>query len=313
MRGAFNAVAGMFAAATMMATGSAWASEGAASDYFPGAFGSFLVAVPPDAGFAVASQTLLFSGKADRAVLNGRASFGLTASAVYEYIGATYTFDLSAIGARMQIGAAAPVIATASMNTTFTTTLFGSFSNGQQDTGFGDSILTPVALFWNFGDFNVKLAEFVVAPTGHYDVTKAINVGRNYWAFDTQLGITWFHKQTGTEISFLPGIMMNTMNPATNYQTGTEFHMDFMVNQFVAPTFAVGIQSYWYQQIDGDSGSGAVLGPFMGESVGFGPAFLWTPEFLKGRGAVIAKWLHDVSNTNRLNGDWGQVTLSYKF
>ncbi|WIM10524.1 hypothetical protein [Enhydrobacter sp.] len=33
--------------------------------------------------------------------------------------------------------------------------------------------------------------------------------------------------------------------------------------------------------VDGDSGSGAVFGPFMGESVGIGPALLWSPEFLK--------------------------------
>jgi hypothetical protein len=60
-------------------------------------------------------------------------------------------------------------------------------------------------------------------------------------------------------------------------------------------------------------GSGTVLGPFMGESFGLGPAILWTPEFLKGRGAVVLKWLHDISNTNRLNGDWAQVALSYRF
>ena len=59
---------------------SARASEGAASDYFAGAFGSFLVAMPPEPGFGVASQTLLYSGQASRAVINGRATFGINAS-----------------------------------------------------------------------------------------------------------------------------------------------------------------------------------------------------------------------------------------
>jgi len=49
------------------------------------------------------------------------------------------------------------------------------------------------------------------------------------------------------------------------------------------------------------------------ESFGLGPALLWTPEFLQGRGAIVLKWLHDISNTNRLNGDWGQVAISYRF
>ena len=66
--------------------------------------------------------------------------------------------------------------------------------------------------------------------------------------------------------------MLNTTNPATDYKSGNEFHLDFMANQFLAPTFALGVQGYWYKQIDADTGSGAVLGPFMGESFGLGPA-----------------------------------------
>ena len=106
----------------------------------------------------------------------------------------------------------------------------------------------------------------VIAPTGHYDTNAVINVGRNYWAFDTQLALTWFDKATGTELSVLSGLMINTMNPATVYRTGTEFHLDFMANQFVAKDIAVGVHGAWYKQIEGDSGAGATLGPFMGES-----------------------------------------------
>lgn len=291
----------------------AQASEGAASDYFPGAFGSFLVAVPPEPGFSFGSQTLFFGGQAQKAIVNGRQTFGLNAFAVYEYLAPSYTFEQPVLGGRLQTGVAVPVVGHASMGASLQTRLFGTFSGGDSDTGFGDMLLNPFALYWNFGDFNVKLTEYIVAPTGRYDVNSLVNVGRNYWAFDTQLGLTWFHKQTGTEISLLPGIMVNTTNPATDYHTGTEFHLDFMVNQFVAPTFAVGLQGYWYKQVDGDSGSGAVFGPFMGEAVGIGPALLWSPEFLKGKAAVILKYLRDVSNTNRLQGDWGQITFSYRF
>jgi len=46
----------------------------------------------------------------------------------------------------------------------------------------------PPAL--KFGDFNVKVSQFIVAPTGHYDPTNVLNVGRDYWAFDTQLALT---------------------------------------------------------------------------------------------------------------------------
>lgn len=290
------------------------ASEGAASYYFPGAFGgAFLVAVPPEPGFAAASQTLIFGGQAQRSVLSGRQTFGITAFALYEYLAGIYTFEQSVLGARLQIAAGIPVVGYLTSTISLQTQRFGTFSGTAADTSFGDVILTPFALYWNFGEFNLKLTQYVIAPTGHYDPSNAINVGRNYWAFDTQAGLTWFHKATGTEFSVLPGIMVNTLNPATDYRTGTEFHLDFMVNQFVAKDIAIGVHGYWYKQIDGDSGSGAALGPFMGESVGIGPAILWAPEQLGGRYALILKWLHDVSNTNRLNGDWGMVTMSWRF
>jgi len=299
-------------AACLAAQQPALASEGAGSYYFGGGFGSFLVAVPPEPGFSVASQTLIFGGRTDRAVLNGRATFGLDAFALFEFLAGSYTFEQPVLGGRLQVGAAVP-LAYSTMNASLQIREFGTFSGTASDFGIGDSLLTPFALYWNFGEFNAKLAQLVVAPTGHYDTNSVINVGRNYWAFDTQLGLTWLHKATGTEVSVLPGIMINTTNPATDYRTGTEFHLDFMVNQFVTPSIALGFQGYWYKQIEGDSGSGAKLGPFMGESVGIGPAILWTPEALKGRYAVVVKWLHDISETNRLNGEWGQVTMSYRF
>ena len=296
-----------------LATPTAHAAEGAASYYFAGGFATFLTAVPPEPGFTAASQTLMFGGQAQRAVLRGRATFGLTAFALYEYVAGSYAFEQPILDGRLQLGAAAPVFGTASTTVTLETSLFGTFSGRASDSGFGDMLLNPFAFYWSFGELHVKLAQWVVAPTGRYNVNSVVNVGRNYWAFDTQLGITWFHKATGTELSVLPGLMINTTNPATDYKSGNEFHLDFMANQFLAPTFAIGLQGYWYKQIDGDSGSGAVLGPFMGESFGLGPAILWTPEAFKGRAAIVLKWLHDISNTNRLNGDWGQVAVSYRF
>jgi hypothetical protein len=72
---------------------SAEASEGAATYYFAGGFGSFLVAVPTEPGLSVASQTLLFQGNTQRAVLNGRQTFGLQAFALFDFLAASYTFE----------------------------------------------------------------------------------------------------------------------------------------------------------------------------------------------------------------------------
>jgi len=95
--------------------------------------------------------------------------------------------------------------------------------------------------------------------------------------------MTWANAPTGTAISIAPGIMVNTENDETDYKTGTEFHLDFVINQFLSKSVAVGIRGYYYKQITGDSGSGAVLGDFKSESYGIGPGVVWIPTICQRR------------------------------
>ncbi len=78
-----------------------------------------------------------------------------------------------------------------------------------------------------------------------------------------------------------------TENNDTDYQSGTEFHLDFTANQFLSETFALGVRGYYYNQFTGDSGSGARLGDFQGESFGLGPGFIWFPAFADAKLAVL--------------------------
>jgi len=110
-----------------------------------------------------------------------------------------------------------------------------------------------------------------------------------------------------------PGIMFNTKNNKTDYKTGSEFHLDFTINQFLSETFAVGLKGYYYKQVSGDSGSGALLGNFKSESFGLGPGFFWTPKFAGGRLVVQGKWIHDFDATNRFESDYGTLGVAWKF
>lgn len=286
------------------------ATEGASSHYFPGSSTTFVAAIPPAPGFMMASQMLYYNGKADAAVMGGYAHLDLKAEAFYDYIGAFYTFKKPVFGSRLQIGAAVPV-GHASVNANVGTP-YHAINASDNRTDIGDSMVSA-ALYWGKGDFHYKLVESIFIPTGRYNVDNLANVGRNYWSFDTSLAITWLDSKTGTEISVTPGIMFNTKNTATDYKSGNEFHVDFAVNKFFSPDFAVGLHGYYYRQLSSDSCSGAVLGGFEGESFGIGPAFLWLPKVGKGKLSVSAKWLHDLRQTNRMHGDYGQLTVGYKF
>jgi hypothetical protein len=140
-----------------------------------------------------------------------------------------------------------------------------------------------------------------------------VNTGRNYWSFDTVAAATWFNQNTGTEFSVAPGIMVNTKNNATEYQTGAEFHVDFTANQFLSPAFAIGIRGYYYRQVTGDSGRGAILGDFQSESFGIGPGFLWIPKFARGRLSILGKWIPDVYARNRFKSDYGTLIVAWTF
>jgi hypothetical protein len=283
----------------------AYATEGGSSYYFPGSSTTFGVAMPPEPGFMVADQLLYFNGNASKAVLRGRVHLDLKSSAVYNYVAGFYTFKEPVFGARLQIGAAVPV-GTVNVNGSINTHSVSDSSNG-----LGDS-LASAALYWKKGDVHYKLIESVFLPTGTYTAGSTANVGRNYWAFDTSLAMTWMNKK-GTEISITPGILFNAKNNATDYQSGNEFHVDVALNQFLAKNFAVGLHGYYYSQVSDDNGSGAKLGGFRGRSLGFGPAILWAPKAGKGNLSVVVKLLRDVDDANRMRGTYGQFVIGYKF
>ncbi len=76
----------------------------------------------------------------------------------------------------------------------------GSVSVDEDNLGLGDIGFVPASFFWSAGNFNLNLYELVIAPTGKYDVSESVNIGRNYWSFDTVAAVTWFNAETGTEI-----------------------------------------------------------------------------------------------------------------
>lgn len=289
----------------------ALAAEGAASNYFPGAYGTLLVGVAPEPGPVFVDLNLFYSAEVDRAVLQGRAKTNVEIDAFYTLLGGYYFWDAPAIGGRIGIGGYVP-LGYSSLEASLTSGL-GSVSVDEDSFGLGDIGLLPASFYWSAGNFHLNLYELVIAPTGEYDVSESVNIGRNYWSFDTVVAATWFNAETGTEISVIPGLMINTENSDTDYRTGTEFHVDAVVNQFLSETFAVGVVGYAYKQIEGDSGSGAILGDFKGESYGLGLALSWVPEFGGGNVAITGGWLHDLDATNRLEADYGALSISIQF
>ncbi len=314
--GMMNRLVFTFALAVAFVVGSGYrvaeAAEGAASHYLPGANGDIFLAAPPKPGFQVANTFWYQSGDAGLAVLEGRIETDLDVSTFLNLSALTYTFEQSVLGGTYTIGAVIP-FGYADLDATITGPLGRQIRTSENDFNVSDIVLIPFQMNWASGPWSFKVAELIIAPTGVYDPEEVVNLGRNYWSFDTVGAITWFSQKTGTEVSVAPGIMVNTENSKTNYRTGTEFHLDFTVNQFLMPSFALGVRGYYYQQITGDSGAGTLLGNFKSDSFGFGPGFAWIPEFGGGQLTVLGKWLHDFAAEKRFDSDYFTLTAAWKF
>ena len=67
------------------------------------------------------------------------------------------------------------------------------------------------------------------------------------------------------------GFTYNFKNPDTDYQNGVDAHLDWAASQFLSEQWQVGLVGYFYQQVSGDSGAGAVLGDFKSRVYAIGP------------------------------------------
>ena len=299
---------------TAVVPSATFAAEGAASHYLPGAGGDIFLALPPDPGLQVANTFWYQTGSTDVALIEGKVGLGMDLDLFLNLAALTYTFDSPVLGGRYTIGVAVP-FGNADLDGALTGPFGGRLPFSDSSFDLSDIAFIPFQMNWSSGRWSFKLSESIIAPTGGYDSSGSdlANLGRNYWSFDTVGAVTWFNPDSGTEASIAPGVMINTENSATNYKTGTEFHVDFVANQFLSPTLALGLRGYYYKQLSGDSGSGATLGDFKSESFGIGPGFVWIPESGGGKFTVLGKWMHDFSAENRFNSDYVTLTGAWQF
>lgn len=289
----------------------AFAAEGASSNYFPGAYGDFAVATAPNPGWTYANYNLFYAADVGRTVLQGRVNIDLDTSAFINMSALIYAFDEPVLGGRFAVGGFLP-LGYAALEANVVGQIV-TVSVDDSETALADISLLPASFYWSNGNWHFNLYELIVTPTGQYDVDNNVNLGRNYWGFDTVFAVTNLNMENGREYSLVAGYIINTENEDTDYHTGDELHVDAMFNQFLSETFALGLHGYYYTQVEGDSGSGAILGDFKGESYGIGPSFLWIPVWGGGRFSIMGTWLHDLGATNRLESDYVHVTLAWQF
>jgi len=267
---------GLLMGATLgLGAGVASADEAGVSFWLPGTYGS-LAAVPGEPGWSVASSYYHVSADASASKvfpIGATLAAGLDAKSNLLLVTPTYVFSRPVFGGQAATNITG-VYGRSEIETDATLTGPGggilTRSQGDSLTAFGD-LYPSVSLRWQEGNHNFLGYTMFGIPVGSYDVNRLANLGINHWSIDIGGGYTYLSQQSGHELSAVAGLTYNFENPDTHYQNGVDAHLDWAASQFLSASWHVGLVGYFYHQLTGDSGSGAVLGDFKSQVSAIGP------------------------------------------
>lgn len=259
---------------------SLYASEGGGSNYLPGFYGDFAMAVMPKAGTYFYN---FFAAYRDRT--------GDTAT-ILEMPGVEQVSDTRFFGGRYFAGIFPGLVATWDNNGAINHSRFG----------IGDAYLLPVGLSWEFGAVTVSAFEGLIAPTGYYQKGD-VNPGRNIWTFDHNLMFT-ASLPGRNEFSFTLGYMNNLENRATHYTSGDEVHVDYLFGHYLDDNLALGVVGSHYKQVTKDRVRNDTIIMPLSQASTIGLAVMFAPK-LAGRDVTLSlKWLQEFNVTGRMPQDY---------
>ena len=285
-----------------------FAAEGGLSNYIPAFYGDLALAMEPPDGFSFRNDLFYFSGDIGDSIRSGSIEANVDVTLVYDYLTFLYKPKFKVFGAPVAF-AVTPAIGHADIKADIRVEALSANFNDDHS-GLGDTTLSAI-LYWNHEKFHFSLNNYIVSPTGDYDEEDLANTGLNYWTSEVDVAATYFNEEKGRDYSVVVGYGYNTKNDDTDYQSGDEVHLDFVLNQFFTESFAIGVNGYFYRQIGADSGDGALLGSFKGEGAGIGPAIYFMKKISGKDVYFIAKWIHDYHAENRIKGDYVYASFAF--
>ncbi|MGV1795302.1 SphA family protein [Rhizobium sp. A37_96] len=194
---------------------------------------------------------------------------------------------------------------------TFSGPRLGSIGGARSDatTTIGDPTFGS-SLGWSAGNFHWQVGTSVNVPVGDYHPGALANLAFHRWGVDVGTSGTWFDPSTGLDISGTVGLTFNGKNPDTDYRTGTEFHGEWSVSQYLNKQFSLGLIGYYYQQISGDSGEGAALGDFKGRVASIGATAAYNFKINETPVTARLKFFHEFAAENRAEGNSVFLTMT---
>ena len=294
------------------------AEEAGIGHYMPGTTASFIDMLPGHEAFAYGNLFTYYNGDAGggrRLELGGQVVANIDATVYADTSLFLYETPWKLLGGQYAAAVAIPYM----WMEVEGTVEVGPRPGKRRDTanGIGDVQILPLMLVWTNGDLKLGGNFSIYAPTGDFEKGQLANIGKNYWTFEPGVNVSWLSSKIGLELTAFAGLDFSTENEKTHYQSGNVFHLDATVAEHLPlgklGFIGVGANAFYYQQISGDSGSGAALGDFEGRTVGVGPVLSFIKPMGKKALAAELKWLPELDVEKRLKGDivWFKLALSF--
>ncbi|MGL4539637.1 MAG: SphA family protein [Candidatus Rhabdochlamydia sp.] len=280
------------------------AAEGAAGIYVLGSQGPLAGFLPP-VGFYIRHDDYFYHGRADIAPLGGKINLDVKARVFLDFTTLTFVTPFQLMKASYAFAVVMPL-----GKVSIKANIFNVYKK-QTDSGYADMIVYPVMLGWHATNFHVLTSLGIFLPTGHYGKRRLANIGKNHYAADPGVGFTWQNAKYGLEISNWTGYTINFENKKTHYKTGGEFHTELFLGKSMGKNLQIGLVSYLYHQMTGDSGKGALLGSFKGRVIGMGPLILYNFKLCNTPVSVNARYYKEFDVLHRLKGDSVFITFAF--
>jgi hypothetical protein len=312
----------------LLALGSAQAEEGGSGHYQPGSMASFTDGVAPQESFLVRWNLVNYEGSAglDRPLpFNGLIAANADVSVWANGLTLFWRppFEISDSGKWSYAMSATIPYVSLDVTADVATTLPGGAPGptlhvSDSIDGVGDIVIQPVMFNYNINpnlNFNMRLSLY--APTGSYKAGRLANTGKNYWSYEPTVALMYMGTKNGIEASWFTGLTINEENDDTDYKSGNQFHTELTVAQHFPlgkGLAGAGLTGFYYDQVTGDSGSGATFGDFEAKVAGVGPVVSYIKQYgNKDKLMAELKWLHEFDVEKRPEGDTVFFKLLYQF
>jgi hypothetical protein len=298
------------AAALALLAAPACAVEGGSSPYLRGSPNFMAGILPPGPALYLTDMYAYMDGSVGAEVRNGLIETDVSTKVNGLLLFASYVTDDTFLGARYGVGGALSYL-----NVKLHADIAGPLGTVNANLGtaaIGDSLLEPVVLGWDSGNWHWVGNVFVFVPTGEYNKGQ-LSTGRNYWGVMPQFSLTYYDPKEGWDASATLTYVTLTENTATQYQSGDILHVDFSGGyHFVAlgGEWEAGLAGNVVDQVSPDSGAGAKLGPNEAQSVGLGPMITYSSKLNGLPVAFSARWEHDVNASKTFGGNLVYVTAT---